>query len=277
LYSLEDIELVGIGQRSTSCSTTRRLLAKAVEVSSGQNRAFQKLPLWVCFTSISGLRPMSMAGLFGCQRQRDLPKTAPLQRERTMITRHENPMVVRVAFRRNQDSHRREGRRRSLPRAEETGDSMAWQRNQWSASALMGRAGHPPFGSTQVSFSNLVKRENFELAGTSSVRNACATGTETSVLNLGSPEVQRNERKQRTYGPRIGTLQCRGLTEERCRYWGFSPGPNGPENGFYGGHWRRERNWVPTFSTQTSVVQRIRANPLLCLKALRGHLLHTAH
>jgi hypothetical protein len=104
-------------------------------------------------------------------------------------------------------------------------------------------------GSTQVLLLNLVKRENFELAGISSVRSACATGTQTSVLNLGSPEVQRTERKQRTCGPRIGITRCRGLTKERCHYWGFSPEPNGPENGFYGGRWRRERNWVPTFST----------------------------
>jgi hypothetical protein len=59
----------------------------------------------------------------------------------------------------------------------------------------------------------LLKRENFELAGTSSVESACATGTETSVLNLGSPEVQRKEGEQRTYSPRIGALQCRGLTK----------------------------------------------------------------
>src|SRR5947209_3691282 len=70
--------------------------------------------------------------------------------------------------------------------------------------------GGPPFGSTRVLLLDLVKRENFELAGTSSVGSACATGTETSALNLGSPEVQRKEGEQRTYGPRLGIMQCRG-------------------------------------------------------------------
>ena len=56
----------------------------------------------------------------------------------------------------------------------------------------------------------LLKREEFELSGTFNVGSPCATGSETSVLNLGSPEVQRNEGEQRTHGPRLGIMQCRG-------------------------------------------------------------------